>query len=184
MARAKGKDKGKVNLKLVRCHYHPKVETNLRCGKCGVPICPKCLVQTPVGARCPDCARLYRLPTFQIPAMYYLRAAGAGLGMAIVCGLAWGVMVLFLFRPVQLNLNLLLGPGVGYVIGEVVSLAVNRKRGLGLAMIAGIAVVVSYVVSLLFRGSLYLGFFRGTFNMLFDLIAVALGILVAITRLR
>ena len=54
----------------MRCATHPGVETALKCSKCGRPICPKCMVETAVGARCPECARLYRLPTFQINTRY------------------------------------------------------------------------------------------------------------------
>ena len=131
------------------------------------------MVQTPVGARCPDCAQLYKLPTYRVSTQYYLRAVGTGLGMAIVCGIVWGVLgrlLPFFF------LNLFLAAGVGYVIGEVVSLSVNRKRGTGLAIVASLAVAISYLVSIL----LPWGFgFR-----LFDLLALALGIFVAVTRLR
>ena len=66
---------------IVKCATHPNVETELACGRCGKPICPRCLVYTPVGARCRDCAQLRRLPTYQVPASYILRgigAAGAG----------------------------------------------------------------------------------------------------------
>jgi len=118
----------------MKCSAHPAVETNLRCGKCGKPICPRCMVQTLVGARCPDCAKLYKLPTYRVSAKYYLRAIGTALGMAIACGVAWGLvgaLVPFFY------LNLLLAPAAGYAIGEVVSLAVNRKRGRGLATVAG-----------------------------------------------
>ena len=160
----------------MRCATHPEVETNLRCGKCGKPICPKCLVQTPVGARCPDCAKLYKLPTYRVSARYYLRAIGTTLGMAIVCGIAWGVIRIFV--PF-FYLNLLLAPGAGYAIGEVVSLSVNRKRGRGLASLAGIGVAISYLVSIL----LPVGLHFGLFNIL-DLLALALGIFVAVTRLR
>jgi len=157
----------------MRCAYHPDVETNLRCGKCGKPICPKCMVQTPVGARCPDCAKLYKLPTYRVSTKYYLRAAGTGLGMAIVCGIAWGligVVIPFFY------LNLLIAAGAGYVIGEVISRSVNRKRGKGLATIAGIAVVISYLVSIFSPWGLHFW--------LFDLLALALGIFIAVTRLR
>lgn len=131
------------------------------------------MVQTPVGARCPDCARLYKLPTYQVSTKYYLRAAGTGLGMAIVLGIVWAVISGFV--PF-FYLNLLLAAGAGYAIGEVIGLSVNRKRGTGLAIIAGIAVAISYLVSIL----LPWGFgFR-----LFDLLALALGIFVAVTRLR
>ena len=40
-----------------KCARHPSVETTLRCGRCETPICPRCLVHTPVGARCPDCGQ-------------------------------------------------------------------------------------------------------------------------------
>jgi len=157
----------------MKCATHPDVETNLRCGKCGKPICPKCLVQTPVGARCPDCARLYKLPIYQVSAKYYLRAVGAGIGMAVAGGFAWGAVmgsVPFFY------LNFLLAPGIGYAIGQVVSLSVNRKRSVGLAAVAAIAVVISYLVSIFSP----LG---GGFTLL-DLLALALGIFVATTCLR
>ncbi|MDA0256830.1 MAG: rhomboid family intramembrane serine protease, partial [Chloroflexi bacterium] len=36
------------------CERHPETETELRCQRCDTPICPRCMVQTPVGFRCPD----------------------------------------------------------------------------------------------------------------------------------
>ena len=95
----------------------------------------------------------------------------AALGMAVVCGVIWGVVRMFV--PFFF-LNLLLGPGVGYAIGEVVSISVNRKRGKGLAAVAGIAVAISFLVSI---------FLLFVWHLL-DLLALALGIFVAVTRLR
>jgi hypothetical protein len=170
----------------MKCAYHPDVETNLRCGKCDKPICPKCMVQTPVGARCPDCAKLYKLPTYRVSTRYYLMATGVALGMAIVCGAAWGAIewvVPFFY------ISLLLAPGAGYAIGEVVSRSVNRKRGTGLAVVGGIAVAISYVVSLwlvsLLSGTSFSQVLPlATFHIIYHLIALALGIFVAVTRLR
>ena len=170
----------------MNCATHPQVETNLRCGKCGKPICPKCMIQTLVGARCPDCARLYKLPTYRVSTKYYLRAVGTGLGMAIVCGIIWGVIewVIPIF-----SFNLLLAPGAGYVIGEVVGLSVNRKRGKGLATIASIGVPISYLTSLWFLSSLFGIPFYGVlpfnlFIIMYNVLALGLGIWVAVTRLR
>lgn len=137
-------------------------------------------MQTPVGARCPDCAKLYKLPTFQVTPQYYLRAIGTASGMAIACGFAWGAIsgvMPFIF------LNFLLAAAVGYAIGEVVSLSVNRKRGTKLAIIAGVAVAVSYVVSLFSPWGMALVLFNLRF-LIIDLLALALGIFVAVTRLR
>ena len=154
----------------MRCATHPDVETNLTCGKCGKPICPRCLVQTPVGARCRDCAKLKRLPTFEVAAPLYLRAVGTGLGLAVALGIAWGFvsdLIPFIY------LGLLIGAGVGYAVGELVALSANRKRGLGLAVIGGFCVALSYFVSTFLSGV-----------HLFDLLAVALGIFIAVGRLR
>lgn len=144
------------------------------------------MVQTPVGARCSDCAKLYKLPTYRVSTRYYLMATGTALGMAIVCGLAWGVIewVIPFF-----SLNLLLAPGAGYAIGEVISLSVNRKRSTGVAVIGGMAVAISYIVSLLSVSLLFgISFYRvlpfGLFNSFYHVIALGLGIFIAVTRLR
>jgi membrane associated rhomboid family serine protease len=39
------------------CYRHPDRETGVSCSNCGRPICPDCMTSTPVGMRCPDCAR-------------------------------------------------------------------------------------------------------------------------------
>jgi membrane associated rhomboid family serine protease len=39
------------------CYRHPKRETGVSCSACGRPICPECMTSTPVGMRCPECAR-------------------------------------------------------------------------------------------------------------------------------
>ena len=40
----------------MRCAYHPNTETDLTCGRCDAPICPRCLIHTEVGIRCPKCS--------------------------------------------------------------------------------------------------------------------------------
>ena len=161
----------------VRCATHPEVETNLRCGKCGKPICPGCMVQTPVGARCRECARLYKLPTYRVSATYYLRAIGAALIIAVVMGLIWGVISNFL--PFFF-LNLILAAGVGYAIGEVVSRSVNKKRSRWLAAIGGIAVAASYLINIFTLGVLPLG----VWGIVIDLLGIGIGVYVAVSRLR
>jgi hypothetical protein len=166
---------------VTRCARHPDVVTTLRCGKCGTPICPKCMVQTPVGARCPECAKLYKLPTYRMSSGYYLRAIGVAVGMAVVIGAVWGIIESFLpFR----FFTLIVGAGIGYAIGEVVSLSVNRKRGTPLAVIGSLGVVVSYIVTFAVETMMpgYTSF--GGLGILFTLLAVAIGIYIAVTRLR
>jgi membrane associated rhomboid family serine protease len=39
------------------CYRHPDRETGVSCSSCGRAICPDCMTPTPVGMRCPECAR-------------------------------------------------------------------------------------------------------------------------------
>ena len=42
---------------MATCYRHPQRETNVSCANCERPICPDCMTVTPVGMRCPECAR-------------------------------------------------------------------------------------------------------------------------------
>jgi hypothetical protein len=161
----------------MKCATHPDVETSLRCGKCGEPICPRCMVQTPVGARCPDCAKMQRLPTFTINSRYFLQAILAATGMAFACGAAWWVI-----GPIA-YFNFLLAAGFGYGVGEVVGLSVNRKRGRWLAFIAGASVVAAYLISVFPPWGFGLRWFSGV-GLVIDILAVALGVWIAVSRVK
>lgn len=117
------------------CARHRNVETHLRCGKCETPICPKCLVQTPVGARCPDCARPTRISR-PGGTRAYVQGAGAGLavgalGGAIMPFIPFGMFVLLL---------------TGYLVGEAVSKASDRRGGQAMAVLAFAAAMAGPVL--------------------------------------
>lgn len=120
------------------CANHPKVETYLRCGKCGKPICAKCRVSTPVGFRCYDCAKLSVLPTYAVSGSYYLRAVLAGLGAATVVGAFMGFFPDFEFWAALL---------MGFGVPEAVATASNQKRGPGLQAIGVIGVLYGFALS-------------------------------------
>src|SRR5919202_1453872 len=42
---------------MATCYRHPSRETGVSCSSCGRSICPDCMTATPVGMRCPECAR-------------------------------------------------------------------------------------------------------------------------------
>lgn len=160
----------------MQCAKHPNVETNVTCGKCGKPICPKCMVQTPVGMRCKDCAGLKKLPTYQISTQYILRAIGAGLGIGIACGFAWWAIDLVL--PFFL-LRILIAAAAGYAIGEVISRAVNRKRGTVLAIIGGISATISFAIAT----GLSIPYLSPV-NIIFCILMLAAAVYLAVSRLR
>ena len=58
------------------CYRHPNRETGVSCSNCGRPICPDCMTSTPVGMRCPECARqrtkVRTMRTVETPVLTYV----------------------------------------------------------------------------------------------------------------
>ena len=160
------------------CNWHPETETRLFCSQCGKSICTLCLVQVPVGIRCRECGRPERLPTYDVQPTYYFRAIGVAFGVALVGGLLW-LWLNSQFGRVPF-ISSILGLAVAYAIGELVSRAVNRKRGVGLAWIAGSAMVLAYIIS----GGFLLLFSTNFINVLFSLLFLAIAVYTAASRVR
>jgi hypothetical protein len=164
----------------MQCATHPNVETELSCGKCGKAICPRCLIHSPVGARCRECAGIRRIPTYNMSSATFARAGGAAVASGIALGTAWAFfnVISYLFYGV------IAGLAIGYAIGEMVSLATNRKAGPPLQATAVGGVVLAYVV----RTGLLLGVgswgLRDVRSDLFGLIVAALAGFIAAGRLR
>ena len=162
----------------MQCATHPSVETELTCGRCDKPICPRCLVQTPVGARCRQCAGVRRLPTFEVSPAYAARGLAASLVAGAVVGAVWagllsnnlGFVGFFVF---------FVALGIGYAVGETVSWATNRKRGPTLQGIAVLGVVEAYLIRNLLEGTAVI-----PANDLWGYILVAVAAIVAAGRLR
>jgi hypothetical protein len=167
----------------MKCATHNDVETGLACGKCGTPICPRCLVETPVGSRCRACANVRRLPTYNVKPIQYIEAVAAGLAIAIVVGIAWAWLRIAVQIPFfGLMTALLLAAGAAYAIAEVVSRVINQKRGVPLQVIAGACFVLSYLVSNVWLSGNALTFFA-SFDLI-DILIVIVGIAVSTARLR
>jgi hypothetical protein len=167
----------------MKCAAHHDVETSLACGRCGTPICPRCLVETPVGARCSKCANVKRLPTYQVSTAQYAKAMAAGLVIAVALGIAWAWLRMTIEVPFfGLTVSLVLGAGAAFAISEVVSRVINRKRGTPLQVIAAACFVLCYVVSNVGISSHMLTFFLN-FD-LYDLVVLAVGVLITTSRLR
>lgn len=164
----------------VYCARHPDVETYLRCGKCGTPICPRCLVQTPVGARCRDCANIARLPTMNVTPAFFARGMGAAIVAGALVGVVWAILTGGL--GVGLIFSMAIGLGVGWAVSEAISKATNYKRGLGLQICGVLGVALAYLVQEnLTPGTLN---FSGPLLRQGDLIAAIIGAAFAASRLK
>ena len=121
-----------------------------------------------------------RIPTYNMSSTTFARAAGAAVVAGLVIGGAWAFfnVISYVFCGV------IAGLAIGYAIGELVSLATNRKAGPPLQVIAVGGVVVAYVM----RTGLLLGFgnwgLRDLRSDLFGLIVTALAGFIAAGRLR
>ena len=152
------------------CARHPETETNLSCGRCESAICPRCMVHAPVGVRCPDCAQVKTVPTFDVSRPYLARAIGAGLGLAVVGSLVVGFLAAFIAGFFGL-VGLL---GVGYLVGWGISGAVNQKRGRALKAVAAGSMFVAYVIVSFFTPV--------TYASMFGFLGAAIAIYVAMSR--
>lgn len=116
---------------MARCAYHPDVETEMSCAECGKPICPKEMVSTPVGYKCPDCARPARSQYVIVKPGQLVRAVSVGIG----AGVLGGVVLAF----VRFG-----GFWLGILWGSLVAEAVRRASGghrgatVGAAAVGGI----------------------------------------------
>lgn len=157
----------------LHCHWHPDVETALSCSRCGKSVCTQCMAQANVGIQCKECGKAVRMPTFDVTPAYYARAIGVGLAGAVGGGVLWGVFNV-MFRGIPF-LPFLVAMGIGYGVGELISLAVNKKRGNGLAWIAGVWVVMAFLI-----GGQIFSINFGIFGMIY----IGIGVYMAVQRVR
>ncbi|MEX0800415.1 MAG: B-box zinc finger protein [Dehalococcoidia bacterium] len=159
----------------MQCARHPKVETELSCGRCETPICPRCAVFTDVGARCPSCAPTRLLPQFEVGPLQAMRGGAAALAVGAALGAAWGFIL-----PGEVGLyGMFIAAFIGYAIAQAVSSATNGKAGRLLATLGATGVVVAYLVHNIVGGDEIL-----PTTDLFGYIAVVIGGAVVIGRLR
>jgi hypothetical protein len=157
---------------VVACARDPEVQTALRCSRCDTPICPKCLVHTPVGARCRDCARISRSPVYTLGSSEILRAAAAAIILGVVMGLVWG----FVLLPFSFGFfSIFLGAGLGYAFTRALEFSTGRKRGPAVVGFAVVGIGIAWGMQFLFvdpRLAMY------------DLLAVGVAIYFAYQNLR
>ncbi|MGD8625599.1 MAG: tetratricopeptide repeat protein [Anaerolineae bacterium] len=117
------------------CANHPKVETMLRCNRCGKPICSRCAKLTPVGYRCKQCLGQQQAIFYSGGATDYIIGGAIALVLGGIASYLMALLGVWFFA-------LILGPTVGVGIAEAVRFAVRRRRSryLWLVVAAGMAV--------------------------------------------
>ena len=142
---------------VMRCATHPHVETQLQCASCGTPICPDCLVDTPVGMKCRRCGLAPLPPRYRLSHSMLVLGVGAGTTVAAVMGF---LVLAFPFIRALGFLLLFLAPVAGHVVGSVAGWAASGKRGPVIAgaaagsCVAGMLVVAPELIGLMAGDSL------------------------------
>jgi hypothetical protein len=128
----------------MRCYRHPDRETRVSCATCGRPICTECMIQTEVGIKCPEDARLPRgaragvMKRDQIAKSFL-----AGVAVAVL-----GALVVYFVLP-QIGFGrVILSALAGWGAGIFVHRAGGRNGGPLAMAISGVAVGLAFVPSL------------------------------------
>ena len=101
------------------CYRHPKQPTNLACGRCGRPICHRCVVIGPAGPRCRECAK------HKVPVTARAIAGEAKIGLR---RLFWTGPQSFFYYAVLISLILSLFRGCAYLREEPAGREVPREQ--------------------------------------------------------
>ena len=118
---------------MAECSFHPGVETEMRCAECERPICPKEMVLTPVGYKCPVCAKPKRSQYVYVKP----RQLAGAIAMGALAGIGGGLLLgAFNFR------FFLIGIVWGMLVGEAVRRGSGGHRGASLALVASGAIVL------------------------------------------
>lgn len=111
-------------------------ESKLKCIDCDCQICPKCMVQCPVGNRCPKCTKRFTSHVLQIGPWVILRAITGGAVAGVLFNLLQG------FFPLGGFYILFFVYLIGVLAGNIVFKLSGRKIGGRVAIAVTIGVLL------------------------------------------
>lgn len=128
----------------LHCARHPSSVTYLRCASCNTPICPRCRVMTPVGAKCPDCAHVPLNPKFRFGVLDGLLTALICLIGGVVLGLLASVMLVFL-GPLRDLLAIFFPTVAALALAEAIRKAMPVKRSVVVGVFLALGVLLAWI---------------------------------------
>jgi hypothetical protein len=131
------------------CHFHPSLETALRCNQCEKYICPKCAKRTPTGYRCPEClsGQQKKFETAE-PIDYILGTTIT----AVLSGIASFIISLIgSIGFFGFFLVLMAAPTAGVAIADIAQRTTSRRRAKYLFIAIAAAVVIGALPMLIFQ---------------------------------
>ncbi len=145
------------------------------------------MVQSPVGARCPDCASIGQAPIFRATRSEFSRAILLSIVGAIVFGIGYGILVWvlwvlplgFMIGNVASSFVIALG---GSLVGDYVRRVGKYKLDTRLRIVAALTMFGIWTVG--FNVAIMLGVWNGVFMNIVAYIGLGVGIYVAMNRVR
>ena len=128
-----------------KCSFHPGVDTEVRCTECERYICPKDMVSTPVGYKCPVCAKPARSQYVIVKPGQLLRASLIGGAV----GVGGGIVLAFV--PL---LGIFSGMLWGLATAEATRRASGGHREWSVGIVAIVAIAVGGYAGMLMSGRL------------------------------
>lgn len=127
------------------CINHPGEETRVRCGACDRPICVRCMRESSVGMKCPDCARLPRRAVRIGKPRHYIAASAAAFAAAALLG---GFVTWFMIPFWGFILPLL----AGFAIGSIARKVSGGVRHAPIQALVGLATAIGLTAGRLAAG--------------------------------
>ncbi len=117
------------------CARHKGVQTRLRCGRCEKPICPKCTVMAPTGARCRECVSNRDAHMYQVGPKHLGLAFSAAVGVGVLGAFLTSIAGAFWLWI------LLYAPAVGPLLGRLITRITGGKRGPKVALVVSLGLI-------------------------------------------
>ncbi len=124
------------------CYIHKNVETRLKCTACGKSICPKCMVQSPVGYKCKECAQPKLTHLEEISQRQYLLGGLVGVISGIGCTYFW-----FLFKCSLGVLGYAAAYFIGFFVAKAITLITGHKKGLRIQVLSGMITAICVILN-------------------------------------
>ncbi|MGD9580750.1 MAG: B-box zinc finger protein [Vampirovibrionia bacterium] len=127
------------------CYRHPTKETRLTCTECGKYICTKCMIQAPVGQKCPDCVANKTTHLEKITTKQYILAIFVAITISTILG--------FLWDPFS---NGIIGLILAYLYGVIVCKSIQKTIGMK----------IGFRIQTISAGTTFIGMFYNPLNII------------------
>jgi hypothetical protein len=138
-----------IDEEITYCAVHTDKEATLRCIRCDRYMCSQCIVQSPVGYICRECARrhddkFYNAASSDPAVIFLVCAALTGIGAGIISATGFPIFFLLIF-----------GLPVGGFIGTMALRATQKRRGRNSQWVGVIGCLVGGVAGIAIQSAIY-----------------------------